>query len=277
MKAFFKQNKSLGQVQIPDVAVARVLRNLIEEQVRNHIAVNAKDGTVLVYVPAGTFEMGDGKDKDCPKHPVELSAYWIGVACVTNAQYLKFVQETGHRPPDQSDYYRDTPVWKGKHYPPEKARHPVVCVSWDDAQAYARWAGCQLPSEAQWEKAVRGPKGLIYPWGPEWSPDKCRHDKNRGNETTAPTYGYPQGASGYGTYNQSGNVWEWCEDWYAETYYQNSPPRDPTGPASGSSRVSRGGSWGIDAPGRFRAANRPTGFGPGLRIVIQGFRLVRSA
>ncbi|MEI7994819.1 MAG: formylglycine-generating enzyme family protein [Methylococcaceae bacterium] len=245
-------------------------------RIEHPLAINPKDGTVLVYVPAGTFEMGDGKDTDCPKHPVELSAYWIGVACVTNAQYLKFVQETGHRPPDQSDYSSYPPVWKGKHYPPEKARHPVVCVSWDDAQAYARWAGCQLPSEAQWEKAVRGPKGLIYPWGPEWSPDKCRHDKNRGNETTAPTYGYPQGASGYGTYNQSGNVWEWCEDWYAETYYQNSPPRDPTGPASGSSRVSRGGSWWRVDPDRFRAAYRLR-FVPDYRLGRRGFRLVRSA
>ncbi len=252
------------KTQYTDVTFLRHIEGLRFK--REHpIVVNVKDGTALVYVPAGTFEMGDGKDSYCPKHPVELSAYWIGVTCITNAQYLKFVQETGHRPPDNSIYKK-----------PEKAVHPVTDVSWDDAQAYARWAGCQLPSEAQWEKAVRGPQGLIYPWGPVWSPDKCRHDKNRGNETTAPTYGYPQGASGYGTYNQSGNVWEWCADWYGDKYYQSSPARDPTGPASGSSRVYRGGSWWRDDPGFFRAADR-YGYVPDLRCVYRGFRLVRSA
>ena len=237
------------------------------------LAVNQRDGSIMVYVPEGEFEMGDGQEGNCPKHKVHLSAYWIGMYCVTNAQYLTFVDATGHRPPDKTDY--GTPVWNGRSFPKEKAAHPVVCVDWDDAQAYARWAGCQLPTEAQWEKAARGPSGLIYPWGNDWDQAKCRNDKNKGSEQTAPVHAYPQGASGYGTYNQSGNVWEWCADWYDSGYYKNSQQQDPAGPATGSGRVDRGGSWGYDDPANFRGALRSWG-GPGYRYGYRGFRLVRA-
>jgi formylglycine-generating enzyme len=116
------------------------------------LAVNKKDGSVLTYIPEGGFEMGDGENSDCPKHRVDVSGYWIGIYCVTNAQYLRFVEATDHRPPDNTDW--GTPVWSGRNFPPEKADHPVVCVSWEDALAYCRWAGCELPTEAQWEKAA---------------------------------------------------------------------------------------------------------------------------
>ena len=130
------------------------------------LAVNARDGSLMVYVPAGEFAMGDGQYNHCPQRAVHLSAYWIGVHAVTNAQYLRFVEATGHRAPNRADY--GSPLWKGRSFPPEQAGHPVVCVSWDDARAYAEWAGCGLPTEAQWEKAARGPRGLIYPWGDGW-------------------------------------------------------------------------------------------------------------
>jgi formylglycine-generating enzyme required for sulfatase activity len=236
------------------------------------LVVNRQDGSILVYVPEGEFEMGDGQDSDCPRHRVILSAYWIGVYCVSNGQYQRFVKATGHRSPDQADY--GEPVWRGRDFPPEKADHPVVCVSWDDAKAYAHWAGCQLPSEAQWEKAARGPSGFVYPWGNGWDASKCRHDQNRGPETTAPVQAYPQGVSGYGLYNASGNVGEWCGDWYGENYYRDSPWRDPLGPEGGSRRVYRGGSWRYDTPAGRRGAYRNWD-DPGCRYDYRGFRLVR--
>ncbi len=244
-----------------------ILRELGQGRYRieHPLAVNAQDGSVMVYVPEGELTMGDGQDKDCPKHKVQLSAYWIGVYCVTNAQYLRFVEANKHRVPNNQ-----------VHREAGKAAHPVTDISWDDATAYAKWAGCALPTEAQWEKAARGPGGLIYPWGNDWEASRCRNNTNKGNETTCPVSGYPGGVSGYGTYNQSGNVWEWCSDWYDSDYYGKSPARDPRGPKGGSYRVNRGGSWWNDDPVRFRGAYRRRRV-PGYRLVYLGFRLVRPA
>ena len=169
-----------------------------------------KDGAALVRIPAGKFVMGDQgencleppvvKDTDdlmkdcCPKHQVELSEYWIAVCCVTNRQYARFVAETNHRAPDQSSFDKYPAIWKDGVCPPECLDHPVVCVSWDDCLAYAAWADLSLPTEAQWEKAARGPAGLIYPWGNEWDQDKCRNrnSTDRGSETTAAVWAYPR-------------------------------------------------------------------------------------
>jgi formylglycine-generating enzyme len=223
---------------------------------------NVKDGSVLVWVPGGEFEMGDGKDDDCPEHRVYLDGYYIGVYCVTNRQYGQFVSETGNRAPDNLRWNKES--------------HPVVDVSWEDALAYAKWAGCELATEAQWEKAARGPLGSIYPWGDEWDEKKCRNHKNKGSEETSVVWEYGEGVSGYGTYQQSGNVWEWCRDWYDADYSNiNEVERNPAGPESGSNRVNRGGSWGIDDDALFRGAFR-SWYGPGPRAGRQGFRLVRS-
>ena len=154
---------------------------------------NPKDGKEMVRVPAGRFLYGDDKRE------VELPEFWIDKAPVTNAEYARFVAETRHKRPEH---------WKGKTPPREIADHPVTYVSWDDAAAYATWAGGLLPTEEEWEKAARGTDGREYPWG-EWA-DGCCNWKEAGIGTTTPVGKYsPQGDSPYGCVDMAGNVWEW--------------------------------------------------------------------
>lgn len=242
----------------------------LREDLKKRFIINSKDGSILVRIPAGAFEMGGGRNRDNPKHMVHLDTYYIGGLAVTNRQYKRFVDETGHRPPDKATW--GTPIWKGKSYPLEYADHPVVCVSWEDAAAYSHWAGLSLPTEAQWEKAARGPQGLIHPWGNELDESKCRNGSNKGSGTTSRVYEYSTGASGYGTYNQSGNVWEWCSDCYGLDYYDSSPQTNPRGPSLGSYRVVRGGSW-DDIADWCRAAYR-SDYNPSCRDANLGFRCV---
>jgi formylglycine-generating enzyme required for sulfatase activity len=230
-----------------------------------YLIKNAKDGTLLVLVPAGKFLAGD------PAFEVELPAYYMALHPVTNGQYQRFVKATGHRAPEKADY--GEAMWQGGGFPVEKEDHPVVCVSWDDAQAYCRWAGLRLPRELEWEKAARWTDGRKYPWGNEWDESKCRNDKNKGNEKTCGVWGYAPGQSPWGMYQMSGNVWEWCEDWHDEKAYDRYKKGHLTAPKTGTYRVLRGGSWGLDGPdnfrGGFRNRNRPD-----LRLVNRGFRCV---
>jgi formylglycine-generating enzyme required for sulfatase activity len=201
----------------------------------------------MVLIPAGEFQMGDsldGMDLALPVHTVYLDAFYMDIYEVTNAQYLKFMDATGHSAPV---YWDDS-----RFNVPE---HPVVGVSWHDAVAYAEWAGKRLPTEAEWEKAARG--GLVgkrYSWGSD-SPDgtQCNFadvntdydwsDKSvdDGYSRTSPVGSFS--ANGYGLYDMAGNVWDWCSDWYDSSYYSSSPSNNPKGPSSGSQRVMRGGSW----------------------------------
>jgi len=253
-----------------------ILRGWMCEDLRNRIAINPKDLSVMVYIPAGEVEIGDDARGDRPRHQVALSGYWVGVFAVTNYQYARFVGQTRNRPPNESNWTGAPPRWEGLRVPPGFFDHPVVCVSWEDARAYAEWAGGQLPSEAQWEKAARGPKGLIYPWGEGWDPGRCRNSASSGREMTCAVTGYARGVSGYGTYNQSGNVLEWCADWYAGDYYPRSPAADPAGPSEGELRVRRGGGWRNSDADDFRATCRD-GRDPKFRYGNLGFRIVRTA
>lgn len=230
----------------------------------------------MALIPAGEFPMGsdEGDTDERPVHRIVLDAYAIDRYEVTNGQYEAFMEATGHRRP----LYWGDARFSGSD-------RPVIGVSWDDADAYCRWAEKRLPTEAEWEKAARGVEGETYPWGDtfdgkrlnwrghaDYARDPDPHID--GYAFTAPAGSYPTGASSYGVHDMLGNVWEWCADWYDEGFYKQSPPRNPKGPPDGRSRVLRGGAW-IDYRSSVRSANRMRAF-PSLRHMDIGFRCAKT-
>jgi len=225
--------------------------------------ITGRDGAQMRLIPAGEFQMdSDDYDDEKPVHTVYLDAFYIDKYEVTNAQYKEFMESTGHKAPL---------YWDDSNY--NSPGQPVVGVTWEDANAYAKWAGKLLPTEAEWEKAARG--GLVgkkYVWGDDWPPPEKAG--NFADESAKKVFtgwsiieGYDDGyayaapvgsfsPNGHGLYDMAGNVWEWCVDWYDGEYYKRSPERNPTGPDSGSTRVLRGGSWYYDGPDYLRVANR---------------------
>jgi formylglycine-generating enzyme required for sulfatase activity len=174
----------------------------------------------MVLIPAGEFIMGtdqtDPEDKateygiakpwlvdEHPAHKVNLPAYYIDQYEVTNASYKKFVETTGRKPPAD---------WENNQFPVAHSLYPVEMVSWEDADAFCRWDGKRLPTEAEWEKAARGPDGRIYPWGNQFDSNKANVGGRMGGTTAVGTY--EAGKSPYGVYDLIGNVWEWTADWY---------------------------------------------------------------
>jgi formylglycine-generating enzyme required for sulfatase activity len=224
----------------------------------------------MALIPAGEFQMGnnDGSDDEKPVHTVYLDAFYLDVSPVTNAQYRNFIEATGHPEPR---------YWNDKKF--NQPNQPVVGVTWYDAMTYAQWAGKRLPTEAEWEKAGRGGLvGKMYPWGDEQPDDKkANYDGNWGKPT--PAGDYPK--NGYGLHDMAGNVWEWCLDEYQDHFYQNSPRDNPLAGQNRpelltnykniqTSRVLRGGSWGVD-PDYIRVACRNR-YDPDYRNNYIGFR-----
>jgi formylglycine-generating enzyme required for sulfatase activity len=223
----------------------------------------------LCAVAAGAFLMGSDTrtepqayDSELPQHSVTLAAFQIGKFPVTVAEYACFVR-AGQKEPQN---------WQQQL---GKLDHPVVYVSWRDAVAYAQWlADCtgepwRLPSEAEWEKAARGPDGRIYPWGNAWDPTKANAGEG-GKWGTTPIGSYPGGASPYGALDMCGNVHEWTNSVYNPYPYSATDGRERAEPAE--NRALRGGSWLNLVPGSARVAYRDVGLLGFLRNNI-GFRL----
>jgi len=187
------------------------------------------DGSLLVPVPAGIFTMGGDKPDNAP-HPVNLSEYWIYRTKVTNAQYAYCVGLGECTPP----FAHDNPGFSDYLH----ASDPVVGVDWQQASDYCAFAHARLPTEAEWEKAARGPDAAIYPWG-NGAPscDLLNFDVCVGG--TTPVNQYAAGQSYYHAFDMEGNAFEWAADWYGEDYYLSAPADDPQGPEKGRSRVVR--------------------------------------
>ena len=237
------------------------------DEVRFQVVVPERDN--MFYIPAGEFTMGSNNayNDESPVHTVYLDAYYMDKYEVTNAQYEEFMKATERSAPEHwNDSQFNAPV------------QPVVGVTWKDAEAYCKWAGKRLPTEAEWEKAARGTDGRKYPWGNERP--TCEYavtdlvGSGCGENRTWSVGSKPKGVSPYGVHDMAGNVWEWVNDWYDSEYYSKSPNRNPTGPNSGTDKGLRGGSW-YTLPLFLRAALRSWS-NPDLRDVSIGFRCSRA-
>lgn len=227
--------------------------------------INEKDGTVLLYVPGGELSLGakDLPSSSRPVRRVRLSPFWIGKFPVTNEQYSRFRQENAH--------YPEPAFWEDSRF--NGPEHPVVGLSWEEAQAYCRWAGLELPCEAQWEAAARGTDERDYPWGRE-SPTPVHANFAGVCGGTTPVGAHPAGKGPYGTFDQAGNVWEWCADPWSPYFYQQIEDGrlDPVAWGDKAVRVLRGGSWNNPSQD-LRSAYRDRGTAK-LRLNTQGFRCV---
>ncbi len=239
----------------------------LEERRRGLLA--QANANTMVLIPAGAFAMG-GREPETPPqekpvHTVYLAAYRMARFPVTNTEYREFIACTGHRLPLH---------WQRGTYLTGTGSHPVVNVSWVDAQAYAQWRGARLPTEAEWEKAARGNDERPYPWGAHFSQEgRCNCMSSVG--TTTPVNEYAEGRSDYGIWDMSGNVYEWCADYYEKDYYRRSPPRNPKGPEQGQERSLRGGCF-TDTRAAVKATAR-VGLPEHATRANVGFRLAADA
>ena len=246
----------------------------------------------MIKLPGGKFLMGTDNeegfpaDGEGPVREIYLDSFYIDATTVTNLQFSEFIKTTGYKTEaeqygwsfvfygllseeDQKADYQvaaSTPWWwsvpgaqwnhpEGKDSNiDERKDHPVVHVSWNDAQAYCQWKGKRLPTEAEWEYAARG--GLVqkkFPWGDELTPDgghRCNiwqgqfpdyNSLEDGYLGTAPVKSFKP--NDFGLYNMSGNIWEWCNDWFSKDFHKTGPRKNPAGPQKGESKVMRGGSF----------------------------------
>jgi formylglycine-generating enzyme len=226
----------------------------------------------MVKVPAGEFILGsdEGGYNEKPAHVAYLETFWIDKFEVTNRQYLEFVEATGHRHPGPpSRYARSLEAMRGPS-------QPVTYVSWQDAETYCEWKGKRLPTEKEWEKAMRGPDGRTWPWGDGLGqfPANFSGDGD-GFQVTAPVGSFPKDQSVYGVFDGAGNVMEWVADWYEEDLYRQDPKHSSEKKGAPSTyKTLRGGGYtsrGVD----LRITNRSF-MVPDFRDETIGFRCASS-
>ena len=225
----------------------------------------------MVTIPAGPYLRGTtrGGFDEQPERTIFLDTFSIDRYEVTNHQYQQFIVATGHRkagPP--SRYAKNIGKMRG-------VNQPVVYVSWEDATTYCQWKGHRLPTEAEWEKAMRGPDGRLWPWGNEDQPQAANWARVRdGYDVTAPVGAFETDKSPYGVMDGAGNVMEWVQDWYQESYYKDSPKKNPQSPEYGTFKVLRGGGY-TTAGGDVRITSRSK-MVPDFRDETIGFRCATS-
>ena len=246
-----------------------------------------KDGSVMIYIPSGEFIMGsDNYSWEQPVQTINLDTYLIDKYPVTNAQFQKFVQETGYITDAEKSGGGEVKIarrwrtmeeatWKkpdGAESIVGKEVHPVSQVSYNDALSYCQWAGKDLPTEAQWEKAARGSAGSVYPWG-DTDPDDTTANFYGFIEGTTAVTSYEKGQSYYGAFDMAGNVYQWCKDWYAGEGSEREL-ENPTGPDTGTTRVLKGGAF-TEGSDNLRSASREKAE-PNVSRNIYGFRCVKK-
>ncbi|MBI3536639.1 MAG: SUMF1/EgtB/PvdO family nonheme iron enzyme, partial [Chloroflexi bacterium] len=227
------------------------------------------DQPIMLDVPEGEFKMGSNQySGEKPIHSVFVPRFQISKFPITNSEYKRFMEETGHAAP---------PDWEEKNFPKGRANHPVVNVSWYDGVEFCNWLSQKtrrnfhLPSEAQWEKAARGTDGREYPWGNEFDSNKCNVFESKIG-TTTPVGIYIEGASPCGALDMAGNVLEWCSSLYEPYPFRENDGREKL--SAEGARILRGGSWYFDQV-LSRCAFR-LGLDPHNRFYVVGFRVAES-
>jgi serine/threonine protein kinase len=259
-----------------EAALVDVTPSRVERDTEYPRIIIEDDDNEMRLIPAGSFQLG------AHRRSVVLDRFYIARYPVTNRQFQAFVEATGYKPAD-AEAHRFLQHWRNGRCPTELLDHPVVFVSWTDARAYCRWAARRLPSEAEWEKAARGPDGNKYPWGRDeptaehanFGQARAKHYPlgTAGTGGTSPVDAFPKSASPYGIEGMAGNVFEWCEDVDDPGFYLHGPERNPRNTIQPGSApcVIRGGSWRYDV--RSLRTYARASFAPTFRLDTVGFRV----